>query len=395
MRILTTSICFLLLLTACNSIKRNQRFLAQGDYDRAIDLAVKKLQKDKTAEKNDTHIVLLEEGFKKASEENNRRIAFLKKQNDPSTSKDIYYLYKNLNNRQDLIRPLLPLYSQSLGRNAKFSLKNYTDDLVKSKQSLMEYLYMEGNNYMNRETVEDYRTAYNVFCEIDELQHNYRDVSQLKQDARFYGTNFVFVNLNNRTGQIIPFHLEQELLNFNTYGLDDFWTEYHNEREKGLSYNYGIALNFSQMNVSPERLNTFEEYRSTQIKTDWEYKRNRNGDIIEDENGNPIKIDTYEKVSAVLTITVQNKAVLVGGSVIYRDLLKRQDLENFPLTTEFIFENAYATYRGDKRALTNEDLILINNRFVHFPTNEQMVLNAAEDLKVRLKDILKRNQLPI
>ena len=42
------------ILTSCNSVKRNQKFLAQGNYDQAIDLAVKKLQKDKNSPKNDT-----------------------------------------------------------------------------------------------------------------------------------------------------------------------------------------------------------------------------------------------------------------------------------------------------------------------------------------------------
>lgn len=43
---------YLLLFTAffsisCNSVKRTQKFVARGDYDQAIELAVKKLQKDK------------------------------------------------------------------------------------------------------------------------------------------------------------------------------------------------------------------------------------------------------------------------------------------------------------------------------------------------------------
>ncbi|RMA64867.1 hypothetical protein [Ulvibacter antarcticus] len=393
MRITYTLLFTLLLLVGCNSVKRNQKFLAQGNYDRAIDLAIKKLQKDKASEKNDAHIALLEEGFKKASEEDHRRITFLKKQNNPSNIKEVYHLYKTLNNRQELVRPLLPLFSQSLNRNAKFKLINYTDELISSKKELLQYLYSEATIYMNRQTIDDYRTAYNVFCEIDELQTNYKEVARLKEDARFLGTNFVFVTLNNRTGQIIPFRLERELLDFNTYGLDDFWTEYHNEREQGIEYHYGIALNFRQLDISPERARTTEVIRSLQIKTGWEYKRNRDGEIINDENGNPIKIDKFEKATAVLTVTVQTKGVLLGGNVIYRDLVNRRDIEDFPIGTEFVFENAFATYRGDKRALNNDDLGLINNHYVPFPTNEQMVLDAGEDLKSRLKDILERNGL--
>ena len=47
MRAFLFTIVAVLVLSACSSVKRNQKFIAEGDYDRAIDLAVKKLQKDK------------------------------------------------------------------------------------------------------------------------------------------------------------------------------------------------------------------------------------------------------------------------------------------------------------------------------------------------------------
>ncbi len=381
------------LLVGCNSVKRNQKFLAGGNYDQAIALAVKKLKKDKASEKNDPHIALLEESFKKASKEDTRRIAFLKKDKDPSNIRTLYYLHLDLDNRQELIRPLLPLYSASLGRNAKFKMVNYTNELISSKKAYLEYLYREGDVYMKRQTIEDYRTAYNIFCEIDELQHNYLDVHTLKEDAHYLGTNFVFVSLNNLSGQIIPFRLERELLDFNTYGLDDFWTEYHSEQEQNINYNFGIALNFQEIAISPERISEREKIRTKEIKTGWVYKRDREGNIVNDENGKPIKIDKFETVTARVLITQQSKSVFVGGTVVYRDLITSRDLNNYPLSTEFIFENTFASVRGDERALTDEDLRLLRNRFVQFPSNEQMILDAGTDIKVRLKEILKQHSI--
>ncbi|GHC62870.1 hypothetical protein [Ulvibacter litoralis] len=384
---------FTLLLSSCNSVKRNQKFLAKGNYDQSISLAVKKLQKDKASEKNDAHIALLEEAFKKAVEADTRKIAFLKKEDNPATIRERYYLYNDLNNRQELIRPLLPLYSQSLNRNASFKLVDYNNAIVTAKKDFLAYLYEEASAYMNRQTIDDYRTAYNIYCEIDELQSNYRDVPTLKEDAHFYGTDFVFVTLNNRSGQLIPFRLERELLDFNTYGLDDFWTQYHSERQQDVPYNLGIALNFRNIAIAPERVATRDFTRTQEIKTGSKYKRNRAGEIINDEDGNPIKIDTYETATAVVTITEQTKSVLVSGDVSYRDLESRRDLNSYPLSSEFIFENDYASYRGDKRALTDNDLLLLNNRYVPFPSNEQMVFDAGEDIKIRLKDILKQHTI--
>lgn len=387
---------YILLISAlfsisCNSVKRTQKFVSQGNYDLAIELATKKLQKDKDAKEYDAHIRILEEAFLKAKDDDTRHIAFLKKENNPAGAKEIYYTFLDLQARQDLIRPLLPLYSKEMGRKANFIFSDYSNDLLAAKDAYVKFLYQEAVVYIQRNTKQDYRSAFNVLCELDEVQPNYRDVNQLKDDAHFRGTDFVFVKLNNHTGQFIPFRLEQDLLDFNTYGLDDFWTEYHGHRENGINYDLGIDLNFQTIQISPERISDRQYTRNQRIKDGYDYRRDRAGNIVKDSLGNPIKIDKYINVSATIYITNQQKSVFVGGAVVYKDLNKGRQLNSFPLSSEFVFENSFATYRGDKRALTGEDFNLLNNNFIPFPNNEQMVFDAGTDIKERFKVILRDN----
>ena len=387
---------YILLFTAlfsasCNSVKRTQKFVAQGNYNQAIELAVKKLQKDKDAKEYDAHIRLLEEAFLKAKDEDSRHIAFLKKENSPRGAKEIYYTYLDLRARQDLIRPLLPLYSNEMGRKANFVFTDYTNDILAAKEAYIQALYQEAIVYMQHNTKKDYRSAFNVLCELDEVQPNYRDVHQLREDAHFRGTDFVFVTLNNHTGQFIPFRLERDLLDFNTYDLDDFWTEYHGQRENGINYDLGIDLNFQTIQISPERISDRQYTRNQRIKDGFDYRRDRAGNIVRDSLGNPIKIDKFINVSAQITITTQQKSVFVGGTVVYKDLNKRRQLNSFPLSSEFVFENAFAIFRGDERALTADDRRLLNNHFIPFPNNEQMVFDAGTDIKERFKEILRDN----
>jgi hypothetical protein len=381
------------LLISCNSVKRNQKFISQGNYDKAIEIAVKKIQKNRNSEKVDSHILLLEEAYKKAVTEDKQRIVFLEKDNKIFHTRELYYLYFGLEERQALLRPLLPLYINSLGRNAKLPLKDYSSEIIDARDEYLAFLYDEGTRLMNLDNTMDYRKAYTVYCEITDIHPNYRDSKILLNDSRFLGTDFVMVSLQNDTYHIIPYQLERDLLNFNTYGLDDFWTEYHSKVQNEIYYNFEILLNFRRIDFSPERISEREYHREKEIKTGWEYKRDRNGNIILDENGDPIKIDTYETVNADIVITTQNKSVFVGGDVIYRDLQRNRDINRHPLASEFIFENVFATYYGDIRALTDHDRILIANRFVHFPNNAQMLLDAAEDVKLQLKEILKDHSI--
>ncbi|TXD68061.1 hypothetical protein [Aequorivita lipolytica] len=382
-----------LLSISCNSVKRTQKFVAQGDYNQAIELAVKKLQKDKGAKEYDAHIRVLEEAFLKAKDKDTRHLSFLKKENNLANAKEIYYTYLDLQSRQNLIRPLLPLYSLSMGRKANFVFSDYSDDLLNTKEDYVKSLYQEAIVYMQRNTKQDYRSAFNVLCELDEVKPNYKDVHQLKEDTRFRGTEFVFVAINNQTGQFIPFRLEKDLLDFNTYGLNDFWTEYHSQRENGINYDLGIDLNFQTIQISLERIADRQYTKKQRVKDGYDYRRDRAGNIVRDSLGNPIKVEKFIDVSATVYITTQEKAVLVGGTVIYKDLNKRRNLNSFPLSSEFVFENAYASFRGDERALTGDDRRILNNRFIPFPNNEQMVFDAGQNIKERFKEILRDNSL--
>lgn len=377
--------------TSCNSVKRTKKLVASGDYDKAISLAVKKLQKDKGAKEYDPHIRVLEEAFLKAKEEDTRRIASLKKDRSLINAKEIYFSYLDLDARQNLIRPLLPLYSKEMKRNANFVFSDYSTDIITAKSEYAKSLYQEADLYIQRNTKLDYRSAYNVLCELDEIQPNYRDVNRLKDETHFQGTDFVIVRLNNHTNQFIPLRLERDLLDFNTYNLDDFWTEFHSRQENGINYDFGVDLNFQSIQISPERISEKQYTRKATVKDGYDYRRDRAGNIVNDSLGNPIKIERFKDVTAVITITDQQKQVFVGGTVVYTDLARRRELNSFPLSTEFIFNNIFATFRGDDRALTAEDRTIVHNRFLPFPNNEQMVFDAGTDIKERFKEILKDN----
>lgn len=381
------------LTVSCNSVKRTQKYVARGDYNKAIDLAVKKLQKDKTSAKFDEHIGILEDAYSKVTKENLRNINLLRKDVNLQNVKEIYYTYRDLQDRQNLIRPLLPLYSREMGRNANFTFSDYSSELSRTKKDYVAALYQEAKIYFQRNTKEDFRTAYTILSELEEVQKQYKDVFQLKKDAQFRGTDFILVSINNHSGQMIPYRLEQELLAFNTFGLEQMWTEYHDRRENGIQYDLGIDLNFNAIEISPERILKDKIVRSTKIKDGYDVKKDRRGNVVKDSLGNPIRIEKFIDVSAEIYTTVQEKAVFVGGTIVYKDLIKRREINNYPLSCEFIFENIFATYRGDERALNAEDRRVLSNNFLSFPTNEQMVFDAGEEIKQQLRQILGNNPI--
>jgi len=124
-----------LVLASCSSVKTTEKALNSGNYDKAISLSIEKLAKNKTTEKNQPHVLMLQEAFRKATDRDLDRISFLEKEQNPENFETIYTLYQRLNNRQERIKPLLPLRILSSGRNAKFKLVNYSDRILAAKEN--------------------------------------------------------------------------------------------------------------------------------------------------------------------------------------------------------------------------------------------------------------------
>ena len=383
-----------LFLIACSSVKKTQEALNTGNYDVVIRNAIDQLKKNKTRKRKQQFVYLLESAFAKATERDLSEIKFLKKENNPAQLEDIYNLYNTLENRQNLIKPLLPLPLLDENRNARFKFQDYSDEIISTKNELAAHLYSKASALMNQNSASKfvYRQAFDDLRFIDEISPNYKNVRQLMEEAQAKGVDFVLVTLQNATDKVIPKRLEDDLLNFNTYGLNDIWTIYHGNEVENINYDFGLMLEFRDIQVSPEQIRERQIIKEKEIKDGWEYALDDNGNVRKDSLGNDIKVDKFKTIRCELYEFTQFKAAKVDGQVKYVDYKTQQLIEAFPISTEFIFEHQYADFDGDRRALDNDFRDLITARALPFPSNEQMIYDSGEDIKARLKAILTRNR---
>ena len=385
MKKITLLLVSIIFLNACNSSKRIEKTISKGDYDRAIVISVKKLHKNKLKKKKQKFIVLLEEAFNKAVERDNYDLKRFEKDSNPAIIEQIYETYVALEKRQELIKPILPL--QVNGRKATLPFVDYTSEINSSKETLTDYLYANATKLLGNNTIESARKAYSDLEYLNNLHPDFKDVSSLLKEAHFKGTNFVLVNLENQTNQIIPMRLENDLLDFETYGLDKFWTVFHSKKEQNVDYNYQLAFLFKRIDVSPEKLLEKQIHVEKEIKDGKEYLLDTNGHIVRDSLGNGVKVDKFIKVTSEFFEIHQEKACHIDTEVVLTDKNSRV-LESFLLESEFVFAHDFGEMDGDKRALDNYQLDLLSNHSVMFPTSEQMIFDTGEDLKEKLKKII-------
>jgi hypothetical protein len=236
------------------------------------------------------------------------------------------------------------------------------------------------------------RRAYDDLVYLESINPGFKDVAKLTDEAKLKGTDFVNVYAKNETNMVIPVRLQDDLLDFSTYGLNDKWTVYHSNRQKGIDYDYGLIVNFRQINISPEQVKEKQFDKEKQIKDGLKNLVDANGHIVKDSLGHPIKVDNFKTIRVSIYEYSQLKSCQVTAKVDYINFKTNQLIETFPIASEFIFSNVYSTYRGDRRACEENYYSNFDKKAVPFPSNEQMVFDTGNDLKAKLKDIIVRNK---
>ena len=120
-----------IILSGCGSSKK---MLEKGNYDSAIDLAVRQLRKDPRDTKQ---IGILDRSFKIANEQDNERIRFLKMEGKPQNWDEIYLLNKRMSDRQSLVRTVTPLNLN--GRSIEYPYVDYMPEMIAAKRKSADF----------------------------------------------------------------------------------------------------------------------------------------------------------------------------------------------------------------------------------------------------------------
>jgi hypothetical protein len=391
MKKITLIIAFFTLITSCG-VKQTQNNVASGNYDAAIDIAVANLRSNKDKKGKQDYIYLLEEAFAKVKERDLNTISYLKKENNPSNLEKIYITYLALNDRQEKIKPLLPLKLINEARNAIFPFDDYSDQIVSSKNILSNHLYTNAKALMLTNNKMNYRRVYDDLVYLDKINHNFKDVADIMSEAQQKGTDYVIVNTKNETGMIIPADLQTDLLDFKSYNLNDKWTVYHSEKQTDIVYDYGMLINFRTILISPEQIKEREFTKERQVADGQRKKLDENGRIALDKQGKPIMIDNLINAMVKINEVKQYKSCQITAKVDYINNKTKQSIGSFPITSQYVFENTFATYKGDPRAADDHYSPNFYNKALPFPTSEQMVYDTGEDLKAKISTVINSNQ---
>ncbi len=366
-------IVLVLVFTSCKS---TEKLLRTGQYDEAVNIAVKKLQRNPNNEKQ---AKILGIAYPRAVERDMERIKFLKQEGQPGNWDEIYNLYIKLKKRQDLVETVTPV---SIGNHTvKFDHVDYDPSIIEAKNRAAQYHYAMGKRLMKEGNRYACRKAYEEFRKAKFYNPAYLDVDNLMAQCLEKGTTYVLLKPVNRTIYRLPDDYLQNLVNFPLDKLNSQWIIYHNRDARNGDYSIIVYVVLKAANITADKEVEKNYTESRKIKTGYYIKRDANGNVMLDSNGHPIKIPKYSTVSCRVREFQQIKVATIIGELQYYDTHTGQIVNSVPISAEHRFFNAYASVGGDERACSDRTRDLMDNKPVPFPHNLDMILAAGETLK--------------
>ncbi len=372
----------IVLLASLSSCKNNEKALRKGNYNDVISKSVSKLQKNK---KKDKYILLLEEAYAKANERDLNRIDYLKRTGDPASYLEIADNYIVLDRRQKKVQPLLPLYLEN-GKQATFAQRKYNSEIVYYRDHAADFYYYQAMKLLDENDKFSAREAYGLLSKIKSFHPGFRDTKAQLARADAFGSNKVLVRIKNNSPYHVSASVLRELEQLDVQQFDQLWADFDYQERPGVDYDFLVVMHVNFAEAGPEQVREQIFNRTKKIRVGWE-----GSDSVSDSTRENSRVAVYETVEAEVIQTNLHKEASIRGHIDFLDVRSERIIGSWPLETNALFDYNFSIVRGDHRAMTDEDKELCEVRPAPFPTNQQMLIDAARDIKSKLRSIIRNN----
>jgi hypothetical protein len=387
------SIALVAFMVFFNACKSPQKLYERGNYDEAISLAVKELRERKVKEKD---VITLVEAFNYINQRDAERLSRLRAQRTDDTWDDIYALADKMQRRQELVKPLLALdESKYYGRLTDLYFENGLNMMLsEAREGAAEFLYKKANANMERARNGERliaREAYNDLNSIQNYYSGYKNTKELANEAYAMGINHIYFKVENDSRAFLPRDFERTLESIFVRDLNSTWIKYHTLKDDNLRYEYTIVAKVTRIDVSPELYDRNHRIEEARVEDGYDYTYDEKGNVKKDTLGNDIKVKRYKTVRADVFEVRQRKEAQVFGYLEYFDNRTNERILSRPIESNARFDHYAVRFEGDRRALCENTCSLLGNSPARFPTDEELLLTAAENMKGNAKRIVRNN----
>ncbi|MBK0381499.1 hypothetical protein I5M32_00880 [Pedobacter sp. SD-b] len=348
------------ILVSCSSGKKA---LQNGDYDKAVYTAINRLKSNPNkAKAKET----LAKGYDYALKRHLARVADIKLTDDVFKWEGILNEYQSINSLANAVGDC-PVCMEAVPEPQKFIAE--TSD---AKYYAAEARYNNGSKLLLKKDRLDAKNAYFDFEKAEQLYPDFKDAQSMMDSAYYTALLRVVVEpvqVNSRlyklSNQYFQDKIYEFMQNYERKSFVKFYTPQEAQTSK-FRFDQVLSLNFDDFIVGQ----TYVKERIEDIKRD-----SIKIGVTKDSAKRPVyttargKLTTFEKTvtsSGLLDFQIKD----INGKIITR--------EKMPGT--FVWKDSWGTFKGDERALNDNDKILLNRREGYPPAPQDLFIEFTKPI---------------
>lgn len=363
------------------SCKTASKLYEKGNYDEAVELAAKKLQKDP----DDAKLLdVLQNAYRYAVNDHEDRIRSHSENNNELKWEWMYNEYVSLQRLYDAIYKVPSVYTI-------VNPVNYSSYLVTYAERAGDVRFDRGLTFMQRYDKQSYRNAYREFQAALKFKPGHRDIVLKMDEAYDYAvTNVVVLPMQQHAGYVYSSYtiggvnFDDQLLRDLQYNRSNEFVKFYSPwdaRSKNIRVDQELDMQLTTVNIG-----RYYDHRSS--------RRVMNEVLVKETVYKPDSVvKEYAKVYADITTTRRT----INSSAIMRVTVRDADgrwlwSDNF--TGNHGWSTEFSSYTGDARALSETDKQLVNRRQEFAPPESEIMRcileNIGNDARYRIAGYFNR-----
>lgn len=370
-----TFIPFLLAALLIASCASNKNYLERSNSDKALQDAVKKLNKNSTDENATQALPILYNSIKASHLD---KIKSYNNSTELSRWDKIINEYEYLQDAYDAIINSQPAFRL-------VTPESFSSNLLEAKQTAAEEYYVYANTFFDKPGRDNAKKAYSGFNKANKFIPGYKDAKTNMGQA--YQNAIVNVVINPVQDNSFFFnsgwgnsgynysneHFQQTLVRELGSNADRYPAKFYTDweaRRDGIKPDWVVDLTLRNLDVPYPVTNYYTRNASAQVQSGT------------DTAGRPI----YTTVYATLNITRQSFTARADMEVIIKDLAAGKNISYRTFRDDYRWEQEHGTYTGDGRALSARDWQLINGNNYPAPRKEEVLQELYRKIYPQVKN---------
>lgn len=357
---------FLLPAISLISCKSAQKLYNSGNYDQAVQVAAKKLQKKPGDSKT---MFVLQDAYRFAVDNHENRIRNLSMSSNQLRAESIYQEYVQLQSLYEAIRKTPSVFDIVKPTDYSTFVSTYRDEAGNAR-------FERGLDLMEQDNKVSYREAYYEFQKALALKPGDLSIREKIDEAYASAVTNVIVMPLTRVGlQYGSYSFDYQNFNYNLVRYlgnnnRSNFVRYFSENDPG-SRNIR-ADNFVDMRFSDVNIGRYQDHRDT---------REVSKEVVAKEivvSKDSVRKE-YMTVKARITVTTRKIQANALLQATLRDMSNRR-IWSDTYRGDYNWSYSFATYTGDERALSSEDRMFINQREEWPPSNDEIIRIIMDEI---------------